>query len=144
MEVPSASTPDRSPMTPADTVRRLLIDAAGEALCYACLAFACSISLGEMRRVAEELLTSASFQCRDRCVSCRRTVPAMAYSAKCVHCSRAVLPGEDALDIDGDIFHATCLMRLASDGSIRKSRKLSQRSRRLIEEAQRRMREETA
>jgi hypothetical protein len=128
-------------MTPADTVRRLLIDAAGEAICDDCLAFACSVSLGEIRRVAEELLTSASFQRRDKCVSCRRTAPALAYSAKCVHCSRAVHPGEDALDIDGDIFHAACLMRLASDETIRTSRKLSQRSLRLIEEAHRRMRD---
>jgi hypothetical protein len=128
-------------MTTEETARRLLMDAAGEPLCDACLAFACSASLSEMRRVTEDLLTSASFQRRDTCVSCRRTVPAIAYSAKCVHCSRAVLPGDDALDIDGDIFHATCLMRLASDETIRKSGKLSQRSRRLIEEAQRRMRD---
>jgi len=127
-------------MTPTDTVRRLLIDAAGEPLCDACLALACSVTLGEMRRVTEELLTTASFQRRDSCVSCRHTVPAIAYSAKCVHCSRAVLPGDDALHIDGDIFHASCLMRLASDETIRKSRKLSQKSQRLIAEAQRRMR----
>jgi hypothetical protein len=127
-------------MTAADTVRRLLVDAAGESLCDACLAFACSVSLSEMRQLTEELLTRVSFHRRDRCVSCSRTVPAIAYSAKCVHCSRAVLPGSDALDINGDLFHAACLKLLSSNESVRSSRTLSRRSQRLIEEAQRRMR----
>jgi hypothetical protein len=127
-------------LTPLDTVRRLLVDAAGEALCDACLAFACSVSLHEMRQLTEELLTSASFQRRDRCVSCRRTVPAIAFAAKCVHCSRPVIPGEDALDIEGDIFHAACLRRISSDQTIRVSKHLSQASRRRIEESRQRMR----
>jgi hypothetical protein len=126
-------------MTTAKTARRLLLDAAGEALCDACLAFACSVSLAEMRQVTEELLTSASFQRRDRCVSCRRTVSAIAYSAKCTHCSRAVLPGEKTFEADGDILHAACFTRLCSDETIRISRKLSRESRRLIEESRRRM-----
>jgi hypothetical protein len=131
-------------MTAIDTVRRLLVDAAGEPLCDACLAFACSVSLIEMRQVTEELLTNVSFQRRDRCVSCRRTVPTIAYSAKCVHCSRPVLPGEDAQDIEGDIFHVACLRRLSSDENIRISRKLSKASQRLIEETRHRMRKGTA
>jgi len=127
-------------LTP-DTVRRLLLDSAGEALCYSCLAFGCSVSLAVMRRVTEELLTSASFQRHDKCVSCRRTVPAICFAAKCVHCSCPVLPGEDALEIDGHIFHAACLRVLSSDEAIRLARKLIRRSRRLIEQARRRMRE---
>ena len=126
----------------AETARRLLVDAAGEALCYSCLAFACSVSLAEMRRVTEELLVSASFQHRDRCVRCRRTVPAICFAGKCAHCSRPVLPGEDALEIDGDIFHAVCLRRLATDETIRLARKLTRKSQRLIEQARRRMREQ--
>jgi hypothetical protein len=129
-------------MTTAETVRRLLIDAAGKALCDSCLAFACSVILDEMRQVTEELLTSPSFQRRDRCVCCHHTAPAIAYSAKCVHCSRAVLPGEGALEIEGDIFHAACLRRLSSDVTIRISRKLSQRSLRLIEDSWRKLREQ--
>jgi len=127
-------------MTTVETARRLLLDASGEALCDACLALACSVSLAEMHQLTEELVTSASFQHRNRCVSCRRTVPAIAFAAKCVHCSRAVLPGEDALDIAGDIFHAACLRRLASDETIRISKKLNEASRRRIEESRRRMR----
>jgi hypothetical protein len=128
-------------MTTAETVHRLLVDAAGEALCDSCLAFACSVSLAEMRQATEELLTGASFQSRDRCVSCRRTVPAIAYTTKCAHCSRAVRPGEDALEFSGDMFHAACLTRLSTDEIIRVSRKLSKKSRRSIEESRLRFRE---
>src|SRR5215813_1031137 len=91
-------------MTTAETARRLLLDASGEALCDACLAFACSVSLAEMHQLTEELLTRASFQRRDRCISCRRTVPAIAYAArKCTHCSHPVLPGDNAIGADGDV-----------------------------------------
>jgi hypothetical protein len=141
MEVPPPE-PNRSSLTTVETVRRLLVDAAGEALCDACLAFACAVSLAEMRRATEELLTGASFDSRDRCVSCRRTVPALAFAAKCAHCSRAVRPGEDALEINGDMFHAACLTRLSTDEIIRVSRKLGKKSLRTIEESQRRFREQ--
>jgi len=126
-------------MIMAETVRRLLFDAGGEAICDACLAFACSVRLDEMHDLTDALLTTTSFQRRDSCISCRRTVPAIA-AAKCAHCSRPVVPGEDALEINGDMLHAVCFMRLASDETIRRSRKLSQRSQRLIAEAYRRMR----
>ena len=128
-------------MTTAETVRRLLLDAGGEALCDACLAFACAVSLAEMREVTQGLLNDISFGRRDRCISCRRPVPAMVYSAKCAHCSRAVLPGEKAFEAaDGDILHSACYTKLASDESIRISRKLSQQSQRLIEDARRKIR----
>ena len=126
-----------SRMTTAETARRLLMDAAGEALCDSCLAFACSVSLTEMREVSEQLLNTPSFQRGDRCTSCRRTVPTIMYSAKCSHCSRAVVPGADALVIRGDILHATCFNLLVSDKNRRISRKLHEESRRLIEEARR-------
>jgi len=129
-------------MTPAETVHRRLVDAAGEPLCDSCLALACSVSLVEMRRVIEGLLMTANFQRRDRCISCRRTVPALAFAAKCSHCSRPVLPGEDTLETDGDVFHAVCLRRLASDETIRISRKLSRESQRRIEESRLRLREQ--
>jgi len=127
-------------MTTAETARRLLLDASGEALCDACLAFACSVSLAEMHQLTEELLTRASFQRRDRCISCRRTVPAIAYAArKCTHCSHPVLPGDNAIGADGDVLHAACFKILVSDEHIRTSRKLNQASRRLIEEARQQM-----
>lgn len=127
-------------MTTAETARGLLIDAVGEALCESCLAFACSASLAEIRNVIEDLLGSPNFQRRDRCVSCRRTVPAITYAAKCAHCSRAVRPGDDALVAGDDIFHSTCFRMLCSDKSIRISRKFDPESRRLINDARRQMR----
>ena len=127
-------------MTTAETVRRLLLDAAGEALCEACLALACSVSLAEMRGVTNELLKTLNVEFRDRCASCRRTVWAIAYLAKCAHCSRVVLPGEKAFEANGDILHTACFTRLCSDETIRISRKLSKESRRRIEESRRRLR----
>lgn len=129
-------------MTTTETVRRLLLDAAGEPLCDACLALACSATLAEVRRIMAELRASPSFELRDRCARCRRPVAAIAYMAKCVHCSRAVLPGEDAAEVNGDIFHTACLTRLASDETIRISRNLSRESRRRIEESRHRLRDE--
>jgi hypothetical protein len=122
-------------MTTTETARRLLVDAAGQALCDSCLAFACSVSLAEMRQVTEELLMSPSFHRGDTCVTCCRTVPAVSYSAKCIHCSRPVRPGEDALEIKGDILHAGCFNTLVAEENRRISSKLSQESRRLIEMA---------
>jgi hypothetical protein len=127
-------------MTMAETVRRLLVDAAGDPLCDSCLAFACSVSLPEMCQVTEELLSSVGFAHAERCASCRRTVSAISYTAKCAHCSRPVLPGEDGLKIDGDIFHASCLWKLSSDANHHTSRELCAESRRLIEEARRQRR----
>jgi hypothetical protein len=66
-------------MTPAETVGRLLAEAAGEALCDACLAFACSASLDEIRRATEELVRNPSFHRQKSCASCRRVVPATSY-----------------------------------------------------------------
>jgi hypothetical protein len=129
-------------MPTAETARRLLVDAGGDALCDSCLASACSASLTEMRQVTDELVAQPSFQRRDRCVSCRRIVPAICFAAKCVHCSRAILPREDAVELDGDMYHAACLTQLSTDQIIRISQKVSERSRRLIESTQRRIREQ--
>ena len=127
-------------MTTPEIVRCLLLDAADEALCDSCLAFACSASLLETRHVTEELLTRASFQRSERCASCRRTVPAIMYAAKCSHCSYVVRPRDNALETGGDIFHAACFKVLASDERIQISRTLHKESRRLIEGARRQLR----
>jgi hypothetical protein len=102
-------------MTTAETVRRLLVDAAGDPLCDSCLAFACSVSLPEMCQVTEDLLSSVGFAQAEKCASCRRTVSAISYTAKCTHCSRSVLPGEDGLKI----VTATSSTRRASGNSRR-------------------------
>ena len=127
-------------MTTAETARRLLVDAAGKALCNSCLAFACSSSLDEMRQVTEEFLRDVSFQRLAACANCGRTVAAIAYAPKCAHCSDPVFAGDDGLVADGDILHAVCLRKLASDERIRLSRKLNHESRRLIEDARRHIR----
>lgn len=46
-------------------------------------------------------------------------------------------------EIDGDMIHASCFRLLASAERVRISRNLSQESRRLIEDARRRMRGKT-
>lgn len=129
-------------MTTVETVRRFLADAAGKALCDSCLAFGCAISLSEMRHVTEELRRDVSFHAGGRCSSCRRTVQSIVYSAKCAHCSHPVLPGQDALEIAGDFFHAPCFLTITSLEKIRTSRKLNAESRRLIEDARQQIREQ--
>ena len=130
-------------MTLAEAVRRLLEDAAGQGLCDSCLAVACSTSPREMHQVTEELVNDASFQRGSACHNCGRTVPTIMYSVKkCAHCSHAVRPGDDGLEIGADLFHALCFRVITSDEKIRLSRKLTLESRRLIEDARRQMREQ--
>lgn len=127
-------------MTLPETVRGLLIASIGEALCDSCLAFASSASLADMQRVTESLLTTTGFERGHRCAGCRRTVAAITYRPKCAHCSRTVGPGEDALLLATDVFHAVCLRILVSEQAVRDSRTLTQQSRQLIEKARRQIR----
>jgi len=127
-------------MRPIDTVRRLLVDAPGIAICDACLAHSCSISLGEIRAITAVLLNSAGFDRRDRCWSCSRNVKALLFRAKCVHCSLLIESRDMAVVIGADMFHAACRRVLDSRGAIRASGKLKRRSLRLIDESVRRMR----
>ena len=62
------------------TVRRLLEQCPGEPLCDACLAFACSVSLTEMRLVTAAVGHDAPFR-RDSaiCASCRRQTTTLAW-----------------------------------------------------------------
>jgi hypothetical protein len=124
-------------MTLSESVRGLLINGIGDAVCDACLAFACSASLIDVRRVTEVLLTSASFDRRERCGSCRRTVPAVTYQPKCAHCSNVIGHRADALVFADDMVHAACLRVLVSEEAIRESRDLTRQSRQLIESARR-------
>ena len=128
----------------AETVATILKHAPGEPLCDACLAFACAVSLTQMRAVTEQLLEKdLSFTPGSNCASCRRAVASVIYRAsptKCAHCSRPVEPENQSEILDGDLFHATCLHRLMTDATIRLSRALSQRSRQLIEQSRGRIR----
>ena len=130
---------------PARTVRRLLSDSPNEALCDACLAFACGTSLIEMREITAGLVVEDSDVQRGRtCASCRRTVPCIFFQApilKCTHCSQPLSDGESGVMLGGDRFHDVCLRRLMSDETVRMSRFLSRQSRGLIEQSRRRIRE---
>jgi hypothetical protein len=83
-------------MTFADTVRRLLIDAPGEALCDGCLALACAVSLTEMRHITNSLLAHPTFRRGTACASCQRNVPTIVYPASCPHCGRPIVAGAAA------------------------------------------------
>jgi len=127
-------------MTTIETVRRLLVDAPGIAICDSCLTRSCSISLGNVRAITAVLLNSAGFDRHDRCWSCCRNVDAIVYRSKCVHCSRPIESGDQAVIIGADLFHAACRRVLDSREVIRSSGRLKQRSLRLIDESLRRTR----
>ena len=67
-------------MIPAALARQLLIDAAGDALCDACLALACGTSLTEMHQITRDLAAdNPSIRRGAACASCGRTVPSIFY-----------------------------------------------------------------
>jgi len=116
----------------------LLEQCPGEPLCDACLAFACSVSLSEMRVVTTAVGLDVPFV-RDTatCVSCRRQTTTLclrprAADTKCTHCSRPLEPGEDVEVVDTDRFHRACWLRLISAETVRSARALSRRSQELI------------
>jgi hypothetical protein len=116
----------------------LLEQCPGEPLCDACLAFACAVSLTEMRVVTttigqDEPLARTSATC----ASCRRQTTTLTWSLlpandKCVHCSRVIEPSEAAEVVDTDRFHRHCWVLLTSAETVRASKALSRKSRDLI------------
>jgi hypothetical protein len=82
-------------MTSEKTVRHLLMDGPGEALCDACLALACAVSLTEMRQITRRVLGDPSFQRGGSCASCRRVVPTIVYPSSCPQCGRLIMPGQE-------------------------------------------------
>src|SRR5438270_11104236 len=129
---------------PHHIARRLLEMERGVALCDACLALACGTSLTAMRSVTEALVRSGGeFERATPCESCRRTVPSTRHTAETTKCSQCSLPfeaGDGGVLIEGERFHAPCVLSLITDETIRLSRSLSQRSRELIEQSRRRLR----
>jgi hypothetical protein len=81
-------------MTSAETVRCLLMDGPGDALCDACLALACALSLVEMRAITRRILGDPRFRRGGSCASCGRVVPTIVYPSSCPHCSRPIVAGE--------------------------------------------------
>jgi hypothetical protein len=124
-------------------VRRVLIDAPGDGLCDACLAAICGASAEDINAEMVSLLAGASdeFERGSLCASCHRHVAAILYRAKCAHCSVRLQGGDKGFRMGEEIFHVACLRRLITDDTIRLSRALGRRSRRLIEQSRRRMRE---
>ena len=77
-------------LPPAQIVRQLLTDSPGEALCDACLAFACGTSLTEMRQITRVLAADdLTIRRGGTCASCGRTVASMLYQAPAPKCSTA-------------------------------------------------------
>ena len=126
-----------------ELVRRVLVDAPGDALCHGCLAAICETSAEDIQTGTVSLLAGASdqFERAWSCASCHRHVAAILYRAKCAHCSDRLQGGDKGFRMGEEIFHVACLRRLITDDTIRLSRALGRRSRRLIEQSRRRMRE---
>lgn len=80
-------------MTPAHTVRCLLMAGPGEPLCDACLALACAVSLTEMRLITRNLLARPEFRRGTACASCRRDVPTIIYPTSCGSCGQPLAAG---------------------------------------------------
>ena len=125
--------------------RKLLEQCPGEPLCDACLAFACSVSLTDMRAVTTAIGDGEPFtRATATCASCRRqtttVVAGMRPDAdKCSHCSRPIEPSEPVEVVETDRFHRLCWTSLISAESVRSARALSRRSRELIRESRQRM-----
>lgn len=126
--------------TRAAMVRRLLMDEPDEALCDSCLALTCGTTLADMRRITVALRREGAFVQGSVCASCRRSVPTTIAAPKCAHCSLPFHAGDPGFALEGDRFHVHCLSRLRTDETIRLSRALSRRSRDMIEQSRRRMR----
>jgi CheY-like chemotaxis protein len=107
--------------TSAEAVRRLLGDTPGEALCDACLAFACGTSLSDMRQVTARLLEDTSFGRLAACARCGRVVATIARLSSCVHCRQPIGPGEHPSRVGDDVLHTECQRILVADGTIRVS-----------------------
>jgi hypothetical protein len=120
----------------------VLVEAPGDPLCDKCLAAICLMSSEEVRtRIAALLIDTDQFERGWVCASCHRHVTSVYYRAKCAHCSARLQGGDKGFRMGEEIFHVACLRRLVTDDSIRLSRALGQRSRRLIEQSRRRLRE---
>ena len=66
--------------TTEQSIRRVLKQAGGEALCAACLALACEATLTAMRERIQVLLQDHEhFRCGVVCASCGRTVVTIVY-----------------------------------------------------------------
>ena len=123
-------------------ILQTLQDAAGDALCERCLTAICGLLADEIQiGIATFLNDPDQFERAWGCASCHRDVASIVYRAKCSHCSQRFQRGEKAFRMGEEMFHVACLHRLIADDTIRLSRTLGRRSRRLIEQSRRRMRQ---
>jgi hypothetical protein len=124
----------------ADRVRRILMDAPGDPLCDLCLMAAAQLSLETIRAATTVLLTDPDeFKRGYNCAGCHRSVTAIFYRAKCADCGVRLHDTDKGFRMGEEIFHVVCLRRLISDDTIRLSRNLGRRCRRLIDQARRRL-----
>jgi hypothetical protein len=113
----------------------------GDALCERCLSAICVLSSDDVRIGTSTLLERAELERARGCASCHRDVASLIYRVKCSHCGSRFAYGDKPLRLGEELFHVSCLRRLITDDTIRLSRALGRRSRRLIEESRRRVRE---
>ena len=122
-----------------ESVRELLQEARGDALCNACLAFACSTSLTEMWQATAALLGERAevASAVGTCDRCHRMTSTFTWvgQPKCAHCSRPLGDASATVSAGGDEFHRHCWRVLVADDRGRISRSLSRESRELIARA---------
>jgi hypothetical protein len=109
------------------------------------LAFACAVSLTEMRVVTATVGHDDPFiRATATCASCRRQTTTLTWGLppandKCAHCSRVIEPSQDIEVVDSDRFHRHCWIRLTSAESVRGAKALSRRSQDLIRRSRERI-----
>lgn len=132
-------------------IRRLLVEAPGDALCDACLAFAVREPLLTVRKVTQHLGGGgADFQRVDaRCASCRRQTMTTVYlpesrdvvviasrtanpdRLKCARCSVEIVT-EEVVSPTGETYHAACWRILLASKHLVESRRVARRVRERI------------
>jgi len=88
--------------TPAETVRRQLMNTPADALCDGCLAVACGTPLTQMEAITATLRQEAGFARGARCASCRRTSQTTCALPRCTHCALGIGAGDPGVVMEGD------------------------------------------
>jgi hypothetical protein len=127
-------------------IRRLLVEAPGDALCDACLAFAVREPLLTVRKVTHHLgAGSGEFKrVEARCASCRRQTTTTVYvpesrdlaamagraaepdRLKCARCSVEIVT-EEVVSPSGETYHAACWRILLTSKHLVESRRVARR-----------------
>ena len=141
-------------MDPAETVRRILQSAPGEAFCDACLAFGLELPLATVQTLSKAIAVTPAEYLRDvrECDSCGRVIATTLFVAptvanvgatdrlrKCIRCSHRVTQDEEEV-VNGDLFHRQCWAILQSQAQIADSRQMTRLTRLRVRDSQTRLR----